>query len=578
MHRVYTEFAGSAFSMKYASACILFVALLVVALLAGQRHAPAPRAEYAIQFRDITAESGISFSHRSRHSPDKFLIETMGSGVAWFDYDRDGLPDVLLLNGARVTRKAGRLTIDKSEPPYWNRLYRNLGAGKFADATEAAGMQGSTFAMGVAVGDIDNDGWPDLYITGWDRNTLYRNEGGKKFTEITDTAGVNPGGWSAGAAFCDYDRDGLLDLFVARYLDWSFAKNPWCGPREPGRRGYCHPNSFEDVRHVLYRNLGKGRFEDVSRKSGIAAHPGKGLGVAVADLDEDGWIDLLVANDSVAQQVFRNRGDGTFAESALEAGLAYNADGKPFAGMGIDAADYDNDRHLEVFVNALSLEGYALFRANGPGVFDSVSERTGLRRMSEMFGGWGVRFADFDNDGWKDLFVAQGHVMDTIHLDNPKLSYKQPMLLIRNTAGRFVDLSKSAGAALQTARASRGAAIADFDNDGRIDIVVNNNDETPLLLRNESNAGSWLAIDLVGTRSNRDAIGAVVKITDDRGRNQWQTVTTASSYLSASHQRLHFGLADAAGAATVEIRWPSGRLQVVRDVPMGRVIAIREDQ
>ena len=376
-----------------------FASGIVVALLAGQQAAPPP---HAIRFRDVTrdvtADSGIRFSHRSAHTPDKFLIETMGSGLAWLDYDGDGLADLFLLNGARIARSGSRTTIDKSDPSHWNRLYRNLGGDKFADVTEATGLRGSTFAMGVAAGDIDNDGWPDLYITGWERNTLYRNEGGKKFVEITARAGVNPGGWSAGAAFLDYDRDGLADLFVARYLDWSFDNNPWCGPREPDRRGYCHPNSFGDVRHVLYRNLGDGRFEDVSRKSGIADYPGKGLGIAIADIDQDGWIDILVANDSVAQQVFRNNGGRTFADIALESGLAYSADGKPFAGMGIDVADYDNDGQPEVFINALSLEGYALFRSSGSGVFDSVSEESGLRRASDPFGGWGARFADFDNE------------------------------------------------------------------------------------------------------------------------------------------------------------------------------------
>lgn len=551
--------------MKRVSLTVIFVGVLQ-----GQQAHP-------FRFHDATDESGIRFTHRSAHTPNKFLIETMGAGLAWLDYDGDGLVDLFVLNGGRV-RGGDRITIDKSESPYWNRLYRNLGEGKFTDVTETAGLRGSTFAMGVATGDFDNDGWPDLYVTGWERNTLYRNEGGKRFVDVTDEAGVAAGGWSVGAAFLDYDRDGLPDLFVARYLDWSFANNPWCGPREPDRRGYCHPNTFGDVQHVLYRNLGAGKFEDVSRKSRIAEHPGKGLGVAIADIDQDGWMDILVANDSVAQQVFRNNGDGTFSEIGLEAGLALNANGKSFAGMGIDVADYDNDGRPEVFINALSLEGYALFRADASGIFDPIAEETGLRRASDPYGGWGARFADFDNDGWKDLFVAQGHVMDTIHHDNPKLSYRQPMLLLRNVAGKLIDVSTTAGPALRTPRAARGAAIADFDNDGRIDVAVNSNDEGLLLLKNESTAGRWLAIDLIGTKSHRDALGAVVKVTDSRRRTQWQILTTASSYLSASQKRVHFGLADAESVTEVEIRWPSGGAQVLRNIEVNRVVAIRESQ
>jgi hypothetical protein len=553
-----------------------FVFITVVVVLAAVWGAPPP--PQPIQFHDVTTNSGIRFTHRSTHTADKFLIETMGSGVACLDYDRDGLTDVFFLNGARTVRTADGISVDKSDPPHWNRLYRNLGRGKFVDVTETAGLRGSTFAMGVATGDIDNDGWPDLYVTGWERNTLYRNDRGRTFVDITDTAGVSTGGWGAGAAFLDYDRDGLLDLFVARYLDWSFDKNPWCGPREPDRRGYCHPNSFPDVHHVLYRNLGECRFEDVSRKSGIAGHPGKGLGVAVADVDQDGWMDILVANDSVAQQVFRNKTDGTFREIGLEAGVAYNADGKPFAGMGIDAADYNNDGSPEIFVNALSLEGYSLFRSVGAGMFDPIAEESGLRRASNPFGGWGARFADFDNDGWKDLFVAQGHVMDTIRYDNPKLSYRQPMLLLRNRTGKFADVTTAAGPALSVPRASRGAAVADFDNDGRLDIAVNNNDEPSLLLRNESVSSPWLAIELVGTRSPRDALGAVVKLTDNKGRKQWQVLTTAASYLSASQKRVHFGLGDAVSVAEVEIRWPSGAIQVDRVKGINRVVTIRETQ
>ena len=552
--------------------------VLIIVVLLGAISTALPPPPAPMQFRDITAGSGIRFSHRSPHTADKFLVETMGSGVAAFDYDADGLVDLFFLNGARTVRTDGKVVAVKSDPAFWNRLYRNVGGGKFADVTESTGLQGSTFAMGVATGDFDNDGWPDLYITGWERNTLYKNDRGKRFVDITDAAGVSTGGWSTGAAFLDYDRDGLLDLFVARYLDWSFEKNPWCGPRETHRRGYCHPNNFGDVYHVLYRNVGEGRFEDVTGKAGIAGHAGKGLGVAIADIDQDGWIDIVVANDSVAQQVFRNNRDGTFSEIGLETGIAYNADGKPFAGMGVDVADYNNDGRPDVFINALSLEGYALFRSAGASLFDPVAEESGLRRVSDPFGGWGTRFADFNNDGWKDLFVAQGHVMDTIAHDNPNLAYLQPMLLLRNIAGKFADVTASAGSALLVPRASRGAAIADFDNDGRVDIAVNNNDGPGLVLKNESVAGSWVAIELVGTKSPRDALGAFIRLTDNTGRKQWQILTTAASYISASQKRAHFGLGDAVSVAEVEVRWPSGGIQVVRNPGVNRVVTIRESQ
>lgn len=531
----------------------------------------------AALFSNVATESGVSFHHRSSRASQKYLIETMGAGVAWLDYNNDGLLDLYFLNGARLSDpmpKGGQP--DKRDPKFWNRLYRNAGDGTFKDVTEAAGVQGRVYAMGVAAADYDNDGDTDLYVTGFGHSELYRNRGDGTFEEAASRAGVKADGWSTGAAFFDFDRDGDLDLLVARYLaDWSFANNPWCGIREEGKRGYCHPNAFRSVTHLLFRNEGDGTFRDVSNESVIAAHPGKGLGVAISDYDRDGWPDIAIANDQAAQQLFHNEGDGTFTETALEAGVAYNTDGRAFAGMGISFTDFGNDGWPDLFVNALSLEGYALFR-NENGLFDDVSHAQGLFRISKPFSGWGAQLFDMDNDGWKDLFVAQGHVMDTISLDNPQLSYEQPLMLARNLQGRFEDVSGQGGAAFQRRYAARGAAFGDYDNDGDIDIAVNVNDGAPLLLRNNSRGNRWIIVDLEGTASNRDGIGATVRLDNDSGNSQYAFVSTASSYLSASGGRAHFGLGTAGKIRSIEIRWPSGRIQTLRDVEANQILTVHE--
>jgi hypothetical protein len=528
-------------------------------------------------FSSVASNNGISFHHRSSRTSQKYLIETMGAGVAWLDYNNDGLLDLFFLNGARLTdpmSTAGQP--DKRDSMFWNRLYRNAGDGTFSDATEAAGIQGKVYAMGAAAADYDNDGHTDLYVTGFGRNELYRNRGDGTFEEVAARAGVQAAGWSTGAAFFDFDSDGDLDLVVARYLaDWGFADNPWCGQREEGKRGYCHPNAFRSVTHLLFRNEGDGTFRDVSAKSGIAAHPGKGLGVAINDYDRDGRPDIAIANDQVAQQLFHNEGDGTFTETALASGVAYNTDGRAFAGMGIAFADFTNDGWPGLFVNALSLEGYVLFR-NSEGLFEDVSHAQGLFRISKPYSGWGAGLLDIDNDGWKDLFVAQGHVMDTISLDNPQISYQQPLLLARNAHGRFEDITSRAGPAFEHPYAARGAAFGDYDNDGDIDIAVNVNDGPALLLRNDSKGNRWITLDLVGTASNRDAIGAAVRIESESGAAQYAYLSTASSYLSANDGRAHFGLGQAGEIKTIEIRWPSGRLQTLRNVEANQILKVTE--
>jgi hypothetical protein len=526
-------------------------------------------------FRDRRTESEIDF--RLEHSPtdQMFLIETMAGGCAFLDYDGDGLLDIFLVNGAAIRLEAGAPPrIDKSEPRYWNRLYRNLGGGRFEDVTERAGVRGKGFGLGVAVGDYDNDGFPDLYITNYGQNQLLHNEGNGTFRDVTSAAGVAGSGFSTSAAFFDYNRDGLLDLFVCRYLDWSFDKNKYCGTEK--NRDYCSPRDFHSVQNLLFRNNGDGTFTDVSKEMGIDTVSGKGLGIALNDLDRDGWPDVYVANDQVPNLLFHNRQGKFFDEIGLQSATALNENGSSFAGMGVDFADYDNDGWPDIFVTALSLEGYVLFRNNHDGTFDDVSEKSNVQQASRYFGGWGTKMMDFDNDGWKDLFVANSHVMPGIHRVFGTLSYSQPMLMLKNEGGHFRDVSSLMGPAFRQLLAARGAAFGDFDNDGDIDILVQVLGKPPLLLENlEGNKNRWAGLQLVGTKSNRDAIGATVRVLDSKGGEQWFFVSRASSYLSSSDPRIVAGLGDR-GLGAVEITWPSGRKQKITGLAADRYNRIVE--
>ena len=377
-------------------------------------------------FTDVTETSGVDFRNASSGTSQKYLLESMVGGVAAFDYNGDGLLDLYFVNGAglRDPMPADAMP-DKSDPKFWNRLYRNEGGWKFTDVTEAAGVRGQHFGQGVAAADYDNDGHTDLFLANFGRNILYRNLGDGTFEDVSEAAGVAGGGWSAGAGFLDYDRDGHLDLFVSRYVEWSFAENPWCGERKPGHRSYCHPKHFAPIPHLLYRNNGDGTFGDAGEEAGLSAAPGKGLGIAFNDYDRDGWIDVLVANDSFPQQLFRNLDGRGFEEVALLSGMAYDENGRTFAGMGADFADYNNDGSPDVFINALAHQRYALFRNEGD-LFEYVSGPTGVSGITSMHSGWGTKFLDYDNDGMKDIFVAQGHVMDNIELTQPDLTYEEP--------------------------------------------------------------------------------------------------------------------------------------------------------
>ena len=527
------------------------------------------------KFNDATSTLGINFEYIASHTSRKYLIETMGSGVALFDYDNDGRLDIFVVNGAPLSDPTPKGTIpQKAGPKDWNRLYHQKSDGTFEDVTEGAGLQGVGYGMGVAVGDYDNDGFEDLYVTAYGGNKLYHNNGDGTFTDVTEKAGVAGSGWSTSAAWVDLDGDGLLDLIVLRYLQWDF-EDIWCGERKEGYRAYCHPDSFHAIAPLVYHNDGKGHFTEIAEKAGLGL-PGKGLGIAFADYDRDGRLDFFVANDSMPEFLYHNKGGGRFEEVALDSGVALNGEGHSYAGMGVDFADYNNDGLPDLVVTDLASQMYVLYRNNGDGTFTYDSYPSGIGRMTMKHSGWGVRFLDYDNDGWKDLLITQGHDLDTIQLTFPDLRYKEPMLLARNTGKDFVDVSAEAGEVFRNAWVGRGLAIGDIDNDGRLDAVVTTNDGSMHVLHNSTQTQNhWLTLELVGHQSNRDAIGAEVKVVTAKG-SQWATVTTAGSYLSSSDKRVHFGLGSEAVSRTIDIRWPSGIRQTLRDIRGDQILQVQE--
>ena len=529
-------------------------------------------------FEEVAARSGVLFQHCANKTSQKYLPESMGSGVAMLDFNNDGLIDLFFVNGAalRDPMPPGARP-DKSDPRFWNRLYRNNGDGTFTDVTERSGLRGEGYGMGVAAADFDNSGLTGLYVTNFGRNILYRNNGDGTFTDVTEKAGVGGAGWSVSACFVDYDRDGRLDLIVTRYLDWDFSGNIYCGEHKPGYRSYCHPNEFKPATHLVYHNNGDGTFTDVSKKCGIGAVPSKGLGIAINDFDRDGWPDVMVANDSYPQQLFRNNRDGTFTEVATSLGLAYDDDGKTFAGMGIDCADYDNDGWPDVFIDALTTQRYALFQNQKGRAFDYVDGPSAIGRITAAHSGWGAKFIDYDNDGWKDLLVVQGHVMDNIELTQPAAHYREPLLLMRNRQGKFEDVSKQGGPAFQLPLAARGAAFGDLNNDGSVDIAVNCHDGPALVLMNQGGTGNhWLLVNTIGTRSNRDGIGAGIRLVSESGAEQHAFVSTCGSYASASDKRVHFGLGLDSKVRLLEITWPSGTVQRLENIKAGQVLTVTE--
>ncbi len=529
----------------------------------------------AVPIFDTKFPRGLDFTHRNSPTAQKYLIESMGGGVALLDYNNDGLLDIFLVNSGRLfDRIATPEEFDRHDPQYWNRLYRQNPDGSFTDVTEAAGLASAgdgNYGMGVAVADYDNDGYPDIYVTNYGKNTLYHNNGNGTFTNVTAKAGVAAGGWSCSAGFFDYDNDGHLDLLVTRYMEWDTKHSKICGEEW---KTYCPPGEFPATTNILYRNRGDGTFEDVTERSGISALKGRSLGVAFADYDDDGFTDIYVTNDGMRQFLFHNNGNGTFRECALEVGASLSGDGKPLSGMGVVFQDYDNDGLPDVLITVLPREVYALFHNDGDGAFSYRSLESGLGLLSAASSGWGVGLEDFDNDGWKDLFVAQSHVLDNVEQIDHMLHYKQPPLLALNHHGKFERAESGADAPL----AGRGAAFGDINNDGRIDVVVTSLGGKPLVFMNHPGAGAsassdrWLSVALRGTTSNRDGLGARVRV-----NGQTRFATTSGSYISASDKRLHFGLG-AADAAKIEIRWPSGIHQTLDPVKANQFLEIREPE
>jgi enediyne biosynthesis protein E4 len=543
--------------------------------------AAAPPAK-TITYTDVTKESGIAFHHVNGASGQKYYIETMGSGACWFDYDGDGDIDLYAVNSSELPGWTG------TEKPS-SHLYRNDGNGRFTDVTEQAGVgnQGH-YGMGCTAGDIDNDGDLDLYVTNFGPNVLYRNEGGGRFKDITAEAGVGDPRWSASAAFGDIDNDGDLDLYVTNYLDFTLENNKYCGLEKPGYRAYCHPDSYNGVADSLYRNKGDGHFEDISVAAGVADPVGKGLGVVFTDIDQDGWQDIYVANDKTINFLYLNNHDGTFKDISLSSGAGFSESGLPQAGMGTDAGDADGDGRIDLIVTNLDFETNELYLNNGDQTFTDATFRAGLGEPNFLNVAFGVAFMDYDNDGDEDLLIANGHILDNIALYKDQVTYEQSRSLLANDGtGHFREVGREVGPDFVKPNVGRGLAVGDFDDDGDLDFFVNNNNRDGQLFRNdggnrlEAGGGHWLGIKLRGVKSNRDGIGSRVRVAtrDASGKQRWQVaeVRTASSYASQNDLRLHFGLGAAAKVEAVEIRWPSGILQTLKDVAGDQYLKVTEE-
>ena len=519
-----------------------------------------------IRLRNVAEAAGLDFILENHPTPQKHLIETMPGGVAVFDYDGDGLTDIYFTNGASIP------SLRKETSKYFNRLYRNLSGLRFRDVTQEAGVTGGGYSIGAAVADFNNDGDTDLFVAGVRRNILYRNTGKGTFEDITAQSGIKSDRWSVAAGWFDYDNDGLLDLFVVNYLQWSLDFDRYCGERDRDLRVYCHPRFFQGLPNTLYHNRGNGTFEDVSEKSGILEHVGKGMSVAFSDYDQDGHIDAFVSNDKLPNFLFHNQGDGTFEEVALLSGSALLDHGEPVSSMGTDFRDYDNDGRPDIIVTALKQETFPLFRNDGSGFFSDASYASKLGELSVGRSGWSTGFFDFNNDGWKDLFTANSHVSDLIERFEAS-AYREPNSIFANQGqGSFQDVSKDVGESFLISRAHRGSAFADFNNDGRMDIVVTSLGERPELWENVSpERNHWIVVKPVGTRSNRDGIGAVIRI-----GKQSNIMTSSVGYASSSHHGVHFGLGRTGKIERIEILWPSGQEQVLKDVDTNQVLKVEE--
>jgi hypothetical protein len=542
---------------------LLAVALVAFILAAATSPSGGP------VFTDVTAAAGIRFTHNSGRAGKKWLPETLGSGCAFFDADGDGWPDILLINGKDWTPR-GRRSLPK--------LYRNNHDGTFRDITAGSGLDVEMYGMGVAIGDYDNDGRDDIYITALEGDRLYHNEGGGKFRDMTKSAGIANASFGTSAAWLDYDRDGRLDLFVANYVQWSPKADLWCS-LDGATKSYCTPQAYKGTSSKLYRNLGDGRFEDVTQKARLGDLTSKSLGVTVLDYNGDHWPDLFVANDTQPNKLYRNNRDGTFIEEGIAAGVAYGEDGIARGAMGADAADYDRSGRPHLLVGNFSNQMLGLYHNEGNGLFVDEAPSSTVGRASLLTLAFGVFFFDYDLDGYPDIFAANGHIEEEIGRVQPKVQYRQPPLLFRNLGkGRFENVTAAAGAPFKRPVVARGAAYADFDHDGDLDILVSTNDGPAYLFRNDGgNRNRWLTVRLAGVRSNRDGIGAVVRLESASGR-QWNMVRSGSSYCSQSDLALTFGLGNDTVVKSLEIEWPSGAHQRLTNVPACQFLTIREEQ
>lgn len=550
------------------------VAMVLIMLLSLQSLAAQKAPE--IRFENRQKASRINFILDNGTTVDKPIIDGIPGGVALLDYDNDGYLDIFFTNGASIP------SLQKDAAGFSNRLYHNNRNGTFTDVTRRAGVAGEGYSIGVAAADYDNDGWTDMYVTGINRNILYRNNHDGTFTNVTSRAGVsgtNQDGkklLSVSAAWLDYDNDGLLDLFVTNYVDWTPENSKVCGPL--GKRLSCPPSLYTGEPNILYHNNGDGTFTDVSAKTGISQQVGKGMGVAIADYDGDGWMDIFVANDNERNFLFRNREGKGFEEVGVESSVAYTDDGVPVSSMGADFRDWNNDGKPDLFVTDLGGEMFALYLNEGDGFFNADTYKAKMGFSTFKMSGWGNGIYDFDNDGYKDLFSANSHVSENANLD-PRQQYRQPNAVFQNRKdGTFQNVSAQAGSAMTFAAAHRGSAFGDLDNDGRVDVVVSAIGSPAELLYNASTGDNhWILIQTVGVKSNRDGIGTQVKLTGQSGLVQFNEVTTAGSYASSSDKRVHFGLGHDKSIKQIELRWPSGKIQILRNVKADQILKVTEE-
>ena len=522
-------------------------------------------------FRDITTQSGIHFTHNNGAFGKKWLPETMGPGCAFIDYDNDGYPDILLVNG---TDWPGHHHAGPTTP----KLYHNNHDGTFTDVTHKAGLDIPMFGLGVAVGDYDNDGFDDLFITALGQSHLFHNNSNGTFTEVTRDAGMfGPNEFSTSAAWVDYDRDGKLDLVVANYVQWSEAGDLYC-TLDGAHKSYCTPESYKGTSLRLWHNLGGGKFEDATQKAGLGEPTSKSLGIAILDYNADGWPDILVANDTQPNKLFLNKKDSSFEDHAVPSGIAFSEDGIARAGMGVDTADYDRSGRPSVIISNFANQMVSLYHNEGNGLFVDEAPQSEVGRATLVTLGFGCFFFDYDNDGWPDIFVADGHIEDQIEHVQKRVSYAEPSHLFHNLGGgKFQEVTSQVGAAFAAPRVARGAAYADIDNDGFLDVLVTTNSGSPVLFHNEGGTNHSLRLKLVGTKSNRDGIGAVAYVTSAGGADkQVKMLRSGSSYLSQSELILTFGLGAQSKADTIELRWPSGQIDKLSNVNAGQTLTIQE--